>query len=173
MRSMIFAAAMSLFGAGAASAQSVSPEQRLAMIDAATSIAAGADRHDWQRVRGAFADRVTLDYTSLWGGEPTTQSADDIVSQWRSFLPGFDATQHLVTNYAITAFDGRSAIMEADFQATHRIDADQWQLSGRYTYDLVSVDTGWKIRGLVMRWTHESGDRDLARRAGERASTPR
>ena len=35
-----------------------------------TDIAAGADRHDWKRVRGAFADNVTVDYTSLWGGSP-------------------------------------------------------------------------------------------------------
>lgn len=33
-----------------------------------TDIAAGADRHDWARVRGAFTDTVTTDYTSLWGG---------------------------------------------------------------------------------------------------------
>ena len=38
-----------------------------------TDIAAGADRHDWTRVRGAFAETVTTDYTSLWGGDPVTQ----------------------------------------------------------------------------------------------------
>lgn len=35
-----------------------------------TDIAAGADRHQWARVRDAFADTVTTDYTSLWGGDP-------------------------------------------------------------------------------------------------------
>ncbi|MEO0979857.1 MAG: nuclear transport factor 2 family protein, partial [Pseudomonadota bacterium] len=52
-----------------------------------TDIAAGADRHDWNRVRSAFADTVTSDYTSLWGGEPVTQPADELVAGWSGFLP--------------------------------------------------------------------------------------
>ncbi|WP_254436138.1 nuclear transport factor 2 family protein [Ruegeria arenilitoris] len=59
-----------------------------AQIDTAiTSIAAGADRHDWDRARGAFADEVTLDYTSLWGGEPAMLTVDDVIAQWSGFLP--------------------------------------------------------------------------------------
>jgi len=155
--------------AGAANAQPVAPEVRLSMIDAVTSIAAGADRHDWDRVRSAFADKVTLDYTSLWGGEPTTQDASEVVAQWRNFLPGFDTTQHLVTNHTIVAFTGDTATLEADFQATHRIGSNVWMLAGRYRYGLVNSKDVWKVDKLSMEWTHEIGDRDLIRRASERA----
>ena len=67
-----------------------------------TDIAAGADRHDWSRVRAAFADTVTTDYSSLWGGDAITQPTDALVGAWAGFLPGFDSTHHMVTNHTIT-----------------------------------------------------------------------
>lgn len=155
--------------AGPAAAEPLSLEDRVAIVDTITDIAAGADRRDWQRVRGAFADRVTLDYTSLFGGEPQTSSGSEVVDQWSAFLPGFDATQHLVTNYTIKSVDGERAAAEADFQAAHRIGSVMWVLMGRYSYDLVEVDGEWKVSRLVMTWTHETGDRDLAAQAAERA----
>ncbi|WP_126976156.1 nuclear transport factor 2 family protein [Frigidibacter oleivorans] len=152
-------------------AQPIPAEDRFAMIDAVTAIAAGADRHDWHRVLTAFDEVVTLDYTSLWGGEPTTQNAEEVVTQWRAFLPGFDQTLHLVANHTVMAFDGRSAVMEADFQASHRIGAEQWVISGHYEYGLVKSDGRWRVSSLKMQWTHEFGDRELTRRAGQRAAS--
>ncbi|CDZ36170.1 Alpha/beta hydrolase family protein [Neorhizobium galegae bv. officinalis] len=149
--------------------QQIAPQDRAAIIDTITDIAAGADRHQWDRVRRAFADEVTLDYTSLWGGTPTTQAADDIIRQWSGFLPGFDETQHLVTNHAITSLEGAKATAEADFQATHRIGTDLWVLTGHYRYELIKVNAAWKVSALTMTATHETGDRGLAARAAERA----
>ncbi|MEM9741018.1 MAG: nuclear transport factor 2 family protein, partial [Pseudomonadota bacterium] len=51
-----------------------------------TDIAAGSDRHEWTRVRSAFADTVTTDYTGLWGGDLVTQPADELISGWAAFL---------------------------------------------------------------------------------------
>lgn len=145
-------------------------DERFRMIDALTSIAAGADRHDWPRVRAAFADEVMLDYTSLWGGAAQTVAADDIIVQWSGFLLGFDKTHHLVTNYTVVNFDGDSAVMEADFQASHRIDEAQWILLGRYTYGMEKHVEGWRVNGMTMTWTHEQGDRGLVAKAAERAA---
>ena len=147
----------------------IAPQDRTAIMDTITDIAAGADRHQWDRVRRAFADEVTLDYTSLWGGTPTTQAVDDIIRQWSGFLPGFDETQHLVTNHTITSLEGAKATAEADFQATHRIGTDLWVLTGHYRYELVKVDAAWKVSALTMTATHETGDRGLVARAAERA----
>lgn len=152
-----------------AAAGAVSLEDRTAIVDAITDIAAGADRHDWPRVRSAFADTVTLDYTSLWGGEPATQSADEVIAQWSGFLPGFDRTLHLVTNHTIVASDEDGATAEADFQATHRIGADMWVLMGHYRYELVKIAGDWKVQAMTIDWTHETGDRGLVARAAERA----
>jgi hypothetical protein len=170
MKSTLLSLSVITLMSGAAMAATPSTEDRLAIVDAVTAIAAGADRHDWPRVRAAFADEVTLDYTSLWGGEPATSSAEEVVAQWAGFLPGFDATLHLVTNHTVTAFDGETAQAQADFQALHRIGTDSWVLAGHYDYDLVREADGWKIAGLTMSWTHETGDRGLVGRAAERAA---
>ncbi|WP_422374433.1 nuclear transport factor 2 family protein [Roseibium sp.] len=135
-----------------------------------TDIAAGADRHDWQRVREAFADTVTTDYTSLWGGDPVTQPADELVAGWSAFLPGFDSTHHMVTNHTVMSETGTSATAEADFTATHRIGDGLWTLGGRYSYELERSDDRWKVTSMTMTALWETGDRGLVAKAGERAA---
>lgn len=115
-----------------------------------TDIAAGADRGDWERVRDAFAENVTTDYTGLWGGDPVTQPADELVGGWSSFLPGFDITHHMVTNHTITYDSDTSALAEADFTATHRIDDQLWVLGGHYTYELVQAGERWVVTSMKM-----------------------
>lgn len=146
------------------------PTDTLGISAAITAIAAGADRHDWSRVRGAFTDTVTTDYTSLWGGEPVTQPADELVAGWATFLPGFDTTHHMVSNHTITGIDGDTAGAEADFTATHRIGQEFWVLGGRYAYQLQKIDGIWKISSLTMSASWETGDRGLVAMAGARAS---
>ena len=134
-----------------------------------TDIAAGADRHDWNRVRGAFAEQVTVDYTSLWGGEPATQASVDLVNGWAAFLPGFDSTHHMVTNHTISSMTNGAATAEADFTATHRIDDKLWTLGGRYTYELEKSGERWVVTSLTMTALWETGDRGLVGIAGNRA----
>ena len=145
-------------------------EEQIGISATITDIAAGADRHDWTRVRGAFGDTVTIDYTSLWGGKPATQPADDLVAGWASFLPGFDSTHHMVTNHTITALSDRTAAAQADFTATHRIDDGLWVLGGRYDYALEKSDDRWVVTSMTMTALWESGDRDLVAVSGERAA---
>lgn len=156
-------ATASLLSGGAAFADPAAISQSI------TDIAAGADRHDWARVRAAFADTVTTDYSSLWGGEPVTQSADDLVAGWATFLPGFDITHHMITNHSITDLTETSARAEADFTATHRIDEALWVLGGRYSYELVKSETQWLVVSMTMTALWETGDRGLVALAGERA----
>ena len=103
------------FSAGGASAQDLMLHDQAAITQAITAIAAGADRHDWSRVRAALSDTVTLDYTSLWGGEPTTQEADAVVAEWAGFRPGVDVTQHLATNNTTAMLTEATATAQADF----------------------------------------------------------
>ncbi len=135
-----------------------------------TDIAAGADRGDWDRVRGAFAETVTTDYTSLWGGDPATQPADELVGGWSNCLPGFDSTHHMVTNHAITPVGETFAIAEADFTATHRVQDDLWTLGGRYTYELQQSGDRWLVTSMTMTALWETGDRGLVGVAAKRAS---
>lgn len=135
-----------------------------------TDIAAGADRHDWPRVRAAFADNVTTDYTGLWGGEPVSQAADELVAGWAAFLPGFDSTHHMVSNQTVTDLTATTAKAEADFTATHRIADALWVLGGRYSYELTLDGTGWRVTAMTMTPLWETGDRALVGQAAERAA---
>ena len=135
-----------------------------------TDIAAGADRHDWPRVRAAFADAVTVDYTSLWGGAPATMPADDLIGQWSGFLPGFESTHHMVTNHTVSSLSQTSATAQADFTATHRIGEALWVLGGRYEYVLEPAGERWVVREMTMTALWETGDRGLVGVAAERAS---
>lgn len=145
-------------------------EQQPNISTAITDIAAGADRHDWTRVRGAFGDTVTTDYTSLWGGDPVTQPADELVESWSAFLPGFDVTHHMVTNHTITSLSDTSATAQADFTATHRLDDGLWVLGGRYDYELEKSDDRWVVTSMTMTALWETGDRNLVSLAGQRAA---
>ncbi len=141
------------------------------VVKTITDIAAGADRHDWRRVRAAMADEITTDYTSLFGGEPVTQKADELVKNWAAFLPGFDSTHHMITNHTVIDTDGERAIAEADFTATHQIGEALWILGGRYSYRLNKSDAGWVVISITMQALWETGDRvTLIGQALERAA---
>jgi hypothetical protein len=123
---------------------------RLDVIDTCTRMAWHADQREWSRLAEVFADEVTLDYTSLNGGEPATLAPGQIVAAWKDALGAFQATQHLLGNHLVT-LDGDSAVCTASFQATHRKTDDiLWTLGGTYRFDLVRTAAGWRIGGVVM-----------------------
>ncbi|GAB1516181.1 nuclear transport factor 2 family protein [Actinophytocola sp. KF-1] len=135
---------------------------RLDVIDTCTRMAWYADRRDWDRLADVFAETVTLDYTSLDGGDPATRTPAQIVAGWREALGGYEATQHLIANHLVT-IDGDTAVCTAAFQATHYKNAEfgspLWRLGGTYEFSLVRGDDGWRIAGVVMTATWGEGNR--------------
>lgn len=92
---------------------------RAEIIDAINIIGMGADLRDWKACRGAFADRVLTDYTSLNGGTPNTVAADTLVAGWADFFSKtFKATQHMITNHAVIV-NGERANCTSHFRAHH------------------------------------------------------
>ncbi|MFI6521908.1 nuclear transport factor 2 family protein [Spirillospora sp. NPDC050679] len=139
-------------------------EDRLNVIETCTRMAWHADRREWEALKGVFAGKVTLDYTSLNGGEPAELTPEQIVGAWSQVLGGFDATQHLVTNHLVTV-EGERAVCTASFQATHRLanpfGSPLWTLGGTYRFDLVRSGAGWLIDGVVMTATWADGNQKL------------
>lgn len=127
------------------------------------------DARDWDAVRAAFADTVTTDYTSLFGGEVETQPADDLVGGWASFVPGFDATQHLA-GPVVAEHDGATARARCAITATHCLGEARWIVGGHYALQLTTSAAGWKITHLTLETAFQDGDLDLPQQAAERAA---
>ena len=151
-------------------AAAADPTLHYELVRLTTDIAAGADRHEWDRVRSAMTDEVTTDYTRLFGDEPVTQPADELVKGWANFLPGFETTQHMITNQAVKSVEGDRASAESDVLVTHRIGENFWVLGARYSYELRKVDSNWLVSSMSITPLWETGDRGLVQQAAERSA---
>lgn len=139
-------------------------QQRADVIDAATRMFWYIDIRDWDAFPGVFADRVLLDYTAIWGGEPATATPDQIRTDWSVLLGAFDATQHLLGNHLVTV-DGDRAELTAVFQAIHllanRLGSPRWTLGGTYRIGLIEVGGSWLIDSVTMTPTWGDGNREI------------
>ncbi|MFD1052334.1 nuclear transport factor 2 family protein, partial [Kibdelosporangium lantanae] len=114
------------------------------------------DTRDWDTVAATLADQVTLDYTSLFGGEVETLTPDEITGRWRGLLPGFDATMHML---GPLVDDGDT--VRCNVRAYHHIDGRTWMVAGWYTLHIVQSATGARIAGIRIESSYEEGGRDL------------
>lgn len=146
---------------------------RLAVTDATVRMLWHADRREWDRLRDVFADYVTLDYTSLNGGDPATITGEQVVEAWSGLLGSLDATQHLAGNHLVRV-DGDTATCTASFQATHLLANPYgdpiWTLGGHYHFDLTRTEDGWRITSVTMTADWATGNQQIMNLATQRAA---
>lgn len=143
---------------------------RAEITDLVLRYATGIDARDWALYRSIFADEVDFDF-STWGRPPARRTADDWVAGVREALSGFDATEHLLSNFVITS-QGDEATCVCYLVALHHLVEDgqrQMQsLGGYYTHRLKRGAEGWKIHACTLTVTWTLGDRALFERANAR-----
>ena len=144
-------------------------KDRAAIIEVVNAIATLADLKQWSRLKQLLAEEVTVDYTSLFAGEIQNITSNQLISQWQSVLPGFDATQHTITNHHII-IDANKATAIAYVRATHKLNNELWIVSGYYIDELIKTDTGWKIKAIQYNAMYEEGDRSLLEKAVARVA---
>ncbi|MEU4330118.1 nuclear transport factor 2 family protein [Nonomuraea dietziae] len=128
---------------------------RFDVIDTCTRMAWHADQREWDQLAQVFAEKVTLDYTSLTGGEPVTLTPAPIIEGWAAALSCYATTRHL-----LGTMDVDDAVCPASFQATHcKADASLWTLGGSYHFDLVRAGDGRPITTVVMTTAWSDGTR--------------
>jgi hypothetical protein len=158
--------------AAALAAPRSSAEDRQAVADVVARVALDADARDWAALRGRFADRVEVDYSSLTGQPAATVDADALMAGWRALLPGFEATQHLL-GPVVVELEGDRATARAHVRATHRIagaaGGETWVVGGRYTYGLVRTTGGWRVASTRLDLAYQEGNTGLAAIAQARA----
>ncbi|UWR21752.1 nuclear transport factor 2 family protein [Sulfitobacter sp. S190] len=134
-----------------------------------SSIPLAVDRAAYDLAEAAFAPEIIIDYTSLWGGEPTTMTPAELMTGWRGIVPGFDATWHELGPVSVT-IDGDLATATASVDGRHWIGDDIWRPIGTYHWDVAQLDGEWRVTRMVFDMTAEIGDRALAAQAMERAA---
>jgi hypothetical protein len=144
---------------------------RLDIVELCARVGWHLDHCEWDLLLDSFTDEVSLDYTSLNGGDVLLLSREDVIGKWRTNREGLAATQHLIANQ-IVDLDGDMATATAMFQATHllpnRYGAPTWTLGGRYRYGMTRTAAGWRISSLAMSVIWADGNRhirDLAKGA--------
>ncbi|MEM7126824.1 MAG: nuclear transport factor 2 family protein [Chloroflexota bacterium] len=113
-------------------------------------------------MNGHYADEVTVDYTSMVGGEPATIPADALIESWQGLLPGFTATQHLIGSHVVE-IQGNTAECQSHFQAIHTIDDGQWILGGHDHHQLQRSGDEWRITAITMTALWSTGDGERLR----------
>lgn len=137
---------------------------RFEVTDTATRMMWAIDTRDWDLLGTVFADKVILDFTSYWGGEPQTATPAETVESWSALFERFEATQHLLGNHLVTV-DGDRAELTAVSQAIHRLTdpfgPPLFTVGGFYRFALLRVGGAWKIEHVVFTATWADGNRNV------------
>lgn len=137
------------------------------VINIVNSIGMNADRRDWQAVSEAFAGEVLLDYASMGAGVETLKPAE-IIARWKDLLPGFQMTQHAITNHRVS-LNGDQAECFSYLTAMHHLPNDSgrdiWRVMGYYEHHLVRTAGRWKVDRMKFTATLIDGNNDLPKMA--------
>ena len=136
----------------------------MADADVVTRLMHAIDARDWDAVRATCADRVRIDYTSMWGGEPQTATIDELLVGWRALIDGFPATQHLIG--PIVTVDGR---LHTHVRASHWLDGEVWTVYGHY----IARVEGGRITEFTLQAYQQEGNLELPARARARSAGAR
>ncbi|MBS1796082.1 MAG: nuclear transport factor 2 family protein [Acidobacteria bacterium] len=119
------------------------------------------DAKDWEKCRAFFADEVTVDFTSLAGGEPATIPADALVDAWRTNLYAEKKSYHQRGNHRFE-IDGDRAVVFSKAYAFNLLETGAvtglWEVWGNYTHRLQKIDGDWRCTGLILEVVHQRGD---------------
>ncbi len=142
--------------------------------DAVLKFATAVDTIDMDLYRSAFADECEYDLSDFNGQAPVTVKAADWAAGIEPFLRGFDATQHVLSNFV---FDiaGDRATVTAYVQAEHVRVNDKGDgsvtLGGFYNFGLKRTAHGWRIDRFKLTASWHRGNQGLYALAG--SGTPR
>lgn len=144
-----------------------------AVADVMYAYAFAVDTREWELYRSILADRLEIDFTSYFGGDPMTIDADVAVFSVKALFPGFESTQHLMANPRVT-IDGDRATCVMSMRAEHFLPNSEGDslhtIGGHYTAQLTRTVEGWKLRRLELTVRWQSGNKHIMTLAGARAT---
>ncbi|SFW85770.1 nuclear transport factor 2 family protein [Chitinophaga sancti] len=139
-----------------------------AIIQAITTLFAGADERNWRKVKEVMGETVLLDYSSMNGNAASSLTPLQIAGSWAAFLPGFDKTHHQLSDFKVAKND-TVATVNFSGKATHWIGNDSWVVEGTYDVKLLLQNDQWLIAVMKFNFEKQSGHTGLPALATERA----
>ncbi|MEM6986950.1 MAG: nuclear transport factor 2 family protein [Pseudomonadota bacterium] len=137
------------------------------MTRIANAIDTAVDAKDWTAARGHFVDTITVDFTSLVGGEPATIPADGLIAGWSSNLTAEKTSFHLRGNHQVSFSDADTATLYSHGYAWNQLERGGlaenggnplWEVWGHYTHSFTRTDAGWRVDGMAFTATAERGN---------------
>ncbi|MEL6837677.1 MAG: nuclear transport factor 2 family protein [Pseudomonadota bacterium] len=137
------------------------------MIRIANTIDAAVDAKDWTLARRYFTDEITVDFTSLTGGDPATIPADSLIAGWSGNLTNEKTSFHLRGNHRISLHDADNATMLSHGYAWNRMARGAldenggealWEVWGTYEHGFTRTPDGWRVNAMTFIATAERGN---------------
>jgi hypothetical protein len=124
--------------------------------------ATGTDFRDWDLYRSCFTDEIEVDFSSGFGLPVVHQKADDFVAGTAPKMSALKATQHMITNIAITFDDNDHATCVAYVRALHHhpnsAGGSDHAVYGYYTNRFERTAAGWRISRLKLTISWMTGN---------------
>ena len=130
------------------------------VIQQVNAIFAGADERNWNKTMSAMDKDVLIDYSSMTGAPGEHLTPEQITTRWAAFLPGFDRTNHKLSDFNIT-INGNDAVVHYIGKADHYLDGDVWTVEGRYETALRLIDGKWLTTTHIFHFDKQSGNTTL------------
>ncbi|ELA6588970.1 nuclear transport factor 2 family protein [Vibrio alginolyticus] len=125
------------------------------------SFSALADQGAFEYLGRLFAPELTVDYTTLFGGEAQQVKRQSLMQQWAAFLSGFDVTFHDLSNVNVF-IDNDKASATVEFTASHWLGGEGfWAVSGEYEFGFQREGDTWQITSVKLNRKAEQGSRDV------------
>jgi len=136
------------------------------------------DKSDWATYRACLADGEVMfdftDHTDKVVGKRigVERSADQWVEKIKSVMPGFDGSQHLITNILHTVRGDRSqseCFVLADHFLNNSTGDRSITMAGIYTFGCIRTGAGWKINHWVLKILWYRGNPHIYQLAQEKS----
>jgi hypothetical protein len=140
-----------------------------AVRDTVTLVTHEIDAKRWDELKKLYAEEVSTDYTSLFGGTPVKQTGGALIEGWKAALAKV-ATHHQLGPITVKLADGR-ATADCQVRALHRADGapggTDWEVLAHYVFELSrSSDGPWRIHGMTVLTRIQTGNTKLLQEAG-------
>ena len=134
------------------------------VLDTVVALFVATDERDWPRVESCLANPVTLDMTSLAGGEPASLTPAAVAAGWRDGLRAIDEVHHQVGNFRLRVSGDEADVSCYGVAFHHRRIANPDNVRtfvGAYDIHLRRVEGDWRIDLFRFRVKFVTGNRNL------------